>query len=320
MKIIKNLLIGGVLSLSVFLVACGDDDTANQSPQAQNVTLTVAEDVAVGTLVGTISATDPEEDALTFTITSGNDANAFDISNAGAITTLTALDFETTASYTLTVTISDGTNSIEVTASITVTDVAEGTGGSGNEGVDLTIDGVTYTLLDGIVADYGGDGTHYNYDFTLIDDEIALDGGELVPGEETTIGVYVELFSAGNSSFTPGTFDYLNESTNPGAEQSYFNIFEIYTFDEPIGANSEPVPDGYFIGVSGTVTVTENANLDYTITYNVNVAEADWDTEEFIDGGSEFTVEFTFSGTFEFEPLEGAAGRIGADKKKLIFN
>ena len=83
----------------------------------------VAENAAAGDLVGMVLATDPDGDTLTYTIT----GNAFAINpGSGAITVAGALDYETTTSYTLTVTADDqqgGTDTATVT--VTVTDVVE---------------------------------------------------------------------------------------------------------------------------------------------------------------------------------------------------
>ena len=83
---------------------------------------TVAEDATVGDLVGRVSATDPNLDSLTYSITAGNTGNAFAIDSTGAITVAGSLDFETTPSYELTVEASDGTNASTNQVTITVTD------------------------------------------------------------------------------------------------------------------------------------------------------------------------------------------------------
>ena len=89
----------------------------------------VAEDASVGDAVGTVTATDPDEgNTVTYSITTGNEAGKFDIvDSTGAITVAGDLDYETTASYTLTVEAGDGNGgSAEVTVTISVTDVARG--------------------------------------------------------------------------------------------------------------------------------------------------------------------------------------------------
>ena len=91
---------------------------------------TINENRADGSTVGTMLATDGDVTATTFsswTITAGNTNNAFAIDPAtGAITVnqSSALDFETTPAFTLSVTVSDGVNTSAVeTVTINLTDV-----------------------------------------------------------------------------------------------------------------------------------------------------------------------------------------------------
>ena len=91
-------------------------------------TFEVAEDAAVGDAVGTVSATDPDEDdTLSYAITAGNADGKFAIDDeTGAITIAADLDHETTDRYSLTVEAEDGHGmTATVTVTVTVTDVAE---------------------------------------------------------------------------------------------------------------------------------------------------------------------------------------------------
>ncbi len=312
---IKNVLLGSAFGLLLLLFSCSEDE--NDAPVASDAFFIVPEDASIGTVIGTITATDQQGDALTYVITSGNEANVFEFGEEGALRTRAMMDFETTPSYELVVVISDGSNSTEISVRIDVTDVDEGTGNNGGE---VTIEGITYNLVDGLIDDFGGDGTHYNYDFILVDDAILLDeDDDFIPGEETTIGIYVELFSAGDASFEAGTFDYLDESISPSFTQSYFNYLNISTFTEAIGTNEDPEADGYFVAVGGTVTVVENSELNYTLTYAIDVAEADFDTDELIAGGEEFSLAFSYTGVFKFIPLDETARRTAAQKSKRRF-
>ena len=85
----------------------------------------VSEDAAVGDVVGTVSATDPNGDSLLYAIAGGNEDGKFAIGATGSIAIAAALDHETTASYELTVQATDGTNTADVEVTITVTDVDE---------------------------------------------------------------------------------------------------------------------------------------------------------------------------------------------------
>ena len=97
------------------------DQDENLSPVVENQSFSIDENSQEGTVVGTIQASDPDEDALTFSITDGNTGDAFAV-NAGTgeltVNTSSALDYETTPSFTLTIAVSDG--QVSSTAGITV--------------------------------------------------------------------------------------------------------------------------------------------------------------------------------------------------------
>jgi autotransporter-associated beta strand protein len=89
----------------------------------------VAENAALATVVGTVVATDADANSTLsgWTIVSGNMGSAFAINAAtGQISVAGALNYEGTQSYSLGVTVSDGTaTSAEGTVVVTVTNVAE---------------------------------------------------------------------------------------------------------------------------------------------------------------------------------------------------
>ncbi len=93
---------------------------------SSSYTFDVAEDAENGTVVGTVSATDPAMDTVTYAITGGNETEKFSIdTNTGAITVAGALDYESVTSYTLTVEASnEGGGSATATVEISVTDVS----------------------------------------------------------------------------------------------------------------------------------------------------------------------------------------------------
>lgn len=192
---------------------------------------------------------------------------------------------------------------------------------------ELTFDGTSYTFTGGWIEDYGNfnpfteDGddnflTHYNYDFTIVDDEIELitEGTfTYYEAKDPTIDLYVTLFAPNASAFEAGTYEYMNLEglTEEDVKDKFF--FDILSLD--INPNSE---DGRFFDViSGNVIVVENSNFNYTLTYNVVVKEVDEDTEELIDG-SEQTVSFSYTGDFLYsdERNDNAAGRRIATAQK----
>ena len=102
---------------------------ANRAPEFASASydMSIAEDAATGSAVGSVSATDADNHSLTYSITAGNADGKFAIDGGtGPITTAGALDYETDNSYTLTVQADDDNGGTDTaTVNISVTDVAE---------------------------------------------------------------------------------------------------------------------------------------------------------------------------------------------------
>jgi hypothetical protein len=102
----------------------------NEAPTLASATFTVDEDSEEGTTVGTVSGTDSNDvEVLTYAITGGNSDGLFTIDAASGAITLAEdaeLDYETTDSHALTVTVTDnGGLSDTATVTIEVGDVDE---------------------------------------------------------------------------------------------------------------------------------------------------------------------------------------------------
>ena len=94
----------------------------NEAPVIAVQTFSVMENATTGTTVGTVAATDPEDDPMTFSFTSENLSDAFAINaGTGEITVAGTIDHETTPTYTLTVQVSDSDLSATATVTINVT-------------------------------------------------------------------------------------------------------------------------------------------------------------------------------------------------------
>jgi len=93
--------------------------------ESQTQVTYVSEDVAIGTRVVKLNATDSDGNDLTFKIIKGNTDSSFDIGvDDGVISVAKRLDRETTANYTLTVEARDsGGNAVTNNATIRVLDV-----------------------------------------------------------------------------------------------------------------------------------------------------------------------------------------------------
>lgn len=81
-------------------------------------TFPVPEDSAIGHVITTIVAIDPEGSTLTYRIDSGNEASGFEVAENGVLALAGSLDFKQAASHTLTVIAEDASGA---SASVTVT-------------------------------------------------------------------------------------------------------------------------------------------------------------------------------------------------------
>jgi hypothetical protein len=102
-------------TVTVTVTDSGTVITAGQS-------FNVSETAANGTVVGSVATTGDE--ATGFSITAGDPDSAFSIDASGQITVAdeSRLDFETTASYSLTIEATDGTTPVTETVTVSVTD------------------------------------------------------------------------------------------------------------------------------------------------------------------------------------------------------
>jgi len=120
----------------------GDSDTTTQqitvdkpenvAPILNNTSYSVNENTASGTLVGTLEATDSDQDQLTYALQNGNKDNAFSLDpQSGELTVRNsaALDYERNAQFSLTVTVTDNApepNTTEATIVVELIDQPEG--------------------------------------------------------------------------------------------------------------------------------------------------------------------------------------------------
>ncbi len=118
----------GILTdtIRVTIIITDVDESSAPTFAGNRTTRFIKENTPAGVNVGSpVSATDEDDDTLTYTL-SGTDAAAFRIvSTTGQLKTHAPLDFETQNAYTVTVTVSDGGRTDAITVLITVLDVNE---------------------------------------------------------------------------------------------------------------------------------------------------------------------------------------------------
>ena len=205
-------------------------DTDNSAPvftEGSSTTRSIAENTAAGQHIGTaVGATDSDGNTLAYTL-GGTDAASFGIDRTtGQLKTKAALDYETKTSYTVTVTVFDGTLTDTITVTINVTDVAETTEPNPPTIPTLTVATtapLTEAMLHGEVITLNlTDGTFDNSGFRIRNAvsvsgipgiTVARFGGERISDTQAT----VELAFDGNMT-ADGT---LTVSVGAGAIQDY---------------------------------------------------------------------------------------------------
>ena len=138
--------------------------TPSSAPVASDDTFSISEDASNGTVVGSVTASDGDNDPLTYQITAGNGSNLFAIDANGQITTTGALDFQTAPQHVLTVEVSDGTETATATITVNVTESQKLVAGD-----VIAID----------LSAAGGSATNYNV--------INISGGSVAAGSVTNL-------------------------------------------------------------------------------------------------------------------------------------
>ena len=171
------------------------NDLDEQAPMISAQSFTVDEIIPQGSLVGVVLATD-DVGVTQYSITGGNNPVTFSIDNDGNLMTTTALDYETTTSYTLTVEVQDAAmniNTADITVMVndideTIPRIIEGQVFSVNENKpDDTVVGTVIATDDVGIATYaitsGDDDSQFSIDNAgeiTVNRMIDPDSGELI--------------------------------------------------------------------------------------------------------------------------------------------
>ena len=139
--------VAGITQTTTFTATATTTNTAPVFTDGTSTTRAIAENTAAGVSIGTaITATDADNDTLTYTL-SGADAAAFSIdNNTGQLRAKSALDYETKHTYTVIVTVSDGSLTDAITITINVTDITEVRLTARFEALPASHDGSTFTF------------------------------------------------------------------------------------------------------------------------------------------------------------------------------
>ncbi|WP_461641211.1 cadherin repeat domain-containing protein [Labilibaculum euxinus] len=279
----------------------------------------IAENIANSGAVGTVLATDGDAGTSfsAWTETGGTGASIFEINaSSGAITVTdnSGIDYETTTSYTYTVTVSDGINtSAAETIIINITDVndvdpvvtasqsfsiAENTANSGAVGTVLATDGDAGTSFSAW-TETGGTGASI-FEINASSGAITVTDNSGIDYETTTSYTYTVTVSDGTNTSASETITINITDVNDVAPivtaSQTFNIDEDASNTTSVGTvlatdgdatattfSSWTITAGNTDGIfavnstTGEITVTDNTNLDYetTTSYSLTVTVSD---------------------------------------------
>ncbi len=266
------------------------DGPSNNAPvftDGSSTTRNVSEDAATGVDIGTpIAATDADGHSLTYTL-GGTDAASFSIdSTNGQLRTNTFLDFEIKSTYSVTITVSDGTDSATISVTINVVDATENSAPEFTAGVSTTRS----------IAENAGSGVDIGTPISATD----ADSDTLT---YTLGGTDVSTFSIDSTTGqlrTDAFLDYETKSSyaititvSDGSLTDTINVTINVTDVDEAPSNSEPV---FTEGSSTTRSVDENSDSGIDIGSAVSATDADDDTLSYSLSGTDaaaFSIDST---------------------------
>ncbi len=295
------------------------ETTTNTPPvftDGTSTTRSVAENTGSGVNIGSaVSATDADNDALTYTL-GGTDVNAFSLNSTnGQLRTSAALDYENKNSYSVTVSVSDGKGGTDsITVTINVTDVVEITVIEENEPEDSaqqkTTTNTPPVFTDGTsttrsIAENTGSGVDIGAAVSATD----ADSGDTLT--YTLGGTDVNAFSINSTNGqlrTSAALDYENKNSysvtvsvsdgNGGTDSitvtiNVTDVVEITVIeeDEPEDSAQQETttntPPVFTDGTSTTRSIAENTGSGVDIGSAVSATDADNDTLTYTLGGTD---------------------------------
>ena len=273
----------------------------NQPVTASDTQLEVAEDAVDGSLVGAVLASDPDGDATTISIVSGNEAGVFAIDAAGNVTVADAsqLDFEITPEFVLVFGASDGFTTDTATLTIHVIDVQTAAVIGGDITGSATEDRATTGLLT--ISDADG-----------ADEEAFV--AEFIPGTYGQIGIQAD----GNYRYRPST-DPVTQALRAGEiVTDTFTITSVDGTTVNVTISIEGINDPATFPGTAPVQISEDATAP--LTGQINVEDRDAGESEIIPNqqvGRFGVFEIDAAGLWNYTVDNAAANRIPAGRELI---
>ncbi|MDA7699128.1 cadherin domain-containing protein [Flavobacteriaceae bacterium] len=242
---------------SNFIVASVNGKTLNEITLSVNhpptditlSTTSVNENVAIGTIVGTLSATDSDTSSnnLTFSFASSGDTQdddngSFTISGTSLLTSST-LDYETKTSYNIYINVSDGTSNYAKAFTVSVTNILEPVTDLGFEVASIVTDGLVLHLDAANSNSYSGSGNTWydisgnNYNGILQNSPSYSNTSEgLINLDGSTQWVQLDSFAGAITNTSSYTINLWFKSTETNATGTIYNN-AIFSMHASSGAN-----------------------------------------------------------------------------------
>ena len=257
----------GELSTSADMTINVIDEAENVAPVIADQTFTVAEDVDDNSIVANVAATDPDNDGLIYSI-STNVNNLFRINASGQIflSTGESLDFETTTSYTIAVTVSDGELSVMADITIDVLNVNE-VPVVAAQTFTAAEDIANNVIIGTVVASDDGGNSNLIYSLSInpnnlfeinADGEISLAAGQSLDFETATSHSLTVQVADGNASTAATITIEVTDVVESGATVSTFAGGALSGTDGTGTAAGFNDPSSIAIDANGTMYVAEN--------------------------------------------------------------
>ena len=255
----------------------------NEAPSLTNslAASSFAENVATGTTIATASASDPEAQTITYSL-SGTGSENFSVDSAGNITLSSTLDYETATSYSLTLTASDGANSTSNTINISVDDVIELSIAMASSSVSLSETATSGTSVTTTATTTDGSATvTYSLSGTGSDNFAVSSDGTVT----TAASLDYETTTSYSLTLTA------TDGTNTVTDNLTINITDV---DLSLSASLASAAQSEGLSTGTTIATSSNSNAEGTVTYSLT----DADNKFSIDSS---TGEVTLANALDYE-------------------
>ena len=255
-----------ILIILIIFSSCSTDveEVLNIPPIINAQSFTVEENVSDDFVIGTLTATDENQDPLKFSLKT-DDANLFEITEDGEISLLAGktLDFETKSSYTIIVQVSDGKDKADAQVTISVTDIDENTAPVIGTQEFTVAEDITDTTEIGAVVATDAEGTTLNYSITTNDNELFVitNDGKLSLASGKTLDYETKTTHTITVSVSDGSLTASNDVT--------IKVTDVTENTAPVIAGqtfnvNSSISDTHIIGTV-VATDAENDNLTFSI-------------------------------------------------------